>query len=540
MQKIPTYERRMSIPGTSPNVEQDIGSAGIVGNAIAKFGQTGMIASEEVSKTLARRQAEEDNIKLADLRNQYVKSSIDYEAQNLEKRGKDAFGIVDQAKVDLENQKVEALKGIDPRLIPHAQNILDVENNRTLDKLTLHALHEGEVAKVTARKETLDLAAQRIATMSDSVLDVKEEIALTAQIQKRLGMNDAELNLMQAQLATVAVQTAINNGDVVTAKEHIAEYRTLLDSFNMRDELEAKLKNADKDAKVTDAYGNLFEKFSGDFTQMSKYLDDPKNQKELGLTLETASYLKSRISAAQTDKEKADQVEWDKTAKDVFLNLRKMTPGKINNLVADGKLSYKLGEHFKEELNKETNTDPMTYYRVYTQVKDAAGDPDALLKVRQSIFNTFGLSFNDKKSLLAMTETEQDKHEAALTKRGMDYIQRTVMPSQTMISAAKPIEAAKYLEAAKAFDDAVSKAKQKGEKIDGAFIEKTSKEISQAYTMSVTDQIEAMNKRMKEDQEKRKAKKEAAKGKDKFGFAVGDTKIIQGKTYTYIGNDQWQ
>jgi hypothetical protein len=313
---------------------------------------------------------------------------------------------------------------------------------------------------------------------------------------------------------------------------------------NKIDDTERLLHSAGKDSIRQNAYSKLYEEYGGNFQAMDIALDDPENIKKYGLGMEDAQFVKGFVSRAIEAQDKAQKAVWDVTATNVFLNLSSMKPTQIDKLVQDGKLSYQLGEHFKTDLKsaREGVTDPNTYYRMYTQVKNAAGDPDAMLEVRQNIFGTSGLSFSDKKQMLTMTEGEQDKFEAQVTKRGMDYIQRTVMPSQTMISAAKPMEATKFLEAAKAYDDAIIAAKKKGEKIDGAFVDKTAKEVSQAYTMGVTEQIEAINVKMKEDKKKRDAKKAATTNpqKDQYGFTIGDTKIVKGKTYNYIGNDQWQ
>jgi hypothetical protein len=279
----------------------------------------------------------------------------------------------------------------------------------------------------------------------------------------------------------------------------------------------------------------LWEKYGGDFNAMNEALSNPKTQKEYGLGMEDSFYIKGQISAAQADKEKADSVRYDKTAKEVFLNLRKMTPGKIDMLVKGGELDYKLGEHFKTELKQvgEGVSNHMTYFNLYSQVKSAAGNPDAIIKVRSNIFASGGLSFSDKKSLLSLTEGSEDKYEAGVTKQGADFIKNVVMPSQTLISAAKPKEAENYLDAMRTYNDAISKARDKNGKLDAESVNKIAKEVASSYTMSVYDQMEAAKEAMTKD-------KNRAKKKDKFGFVIGEKKEIRGKSYTYIGNDQWQ
>lgn len=168
-------------------------------------------------------------------------------------------------------------------------------------------------------------------------------------------------------------------------------------------------------------------------------------------------------------------------------------------------------------------------------IKDSAGDSDSMVKARNQIFAMGGISFADKKDLIRLTETTDDKYEAGLSKKGMDYIKAVVMPSQTMISAAKPEEAKKFLEAGMAFELAMENAKKNKVKITPEFIEKTSKGIASAYSMTIYEQMDAVTAA----QRAAKAKKSGQK-KDQYGYYIGETMTVNGKTYKYIGNDQWQ
>lgn len=325
---------------------------------------------------------------------------------------------------------------------------------------------------------------------------------------------------------------------IIAAKDQIMGYLNPEQRIHFLKLMQA----AGKDATRGGAYAQIYAAYNGDFNAASVALNDPGVQKQYGLTLEDTLYLKNSFQQAAQDQDKANDVKWDKTAKDVFLNLKSMTPGKIDTLVANGDLDFKLGEHFKTELKQTREggpSDPQTYYRIYTQVKSSAGDPDAILKARQSIFGTGGLSFSDKKSMLAMTEGTEDKYEAQITKGGADYIKNLVMPSQTMISAAKPKEAENYLDAMKTFNEAIITAKKNGEKINAETTNRIAKEVASTYSMTVYDQMDAAKKKMQADKLKA-AQKKTGQQKDQFGYTLGDTKIIRGKTYKYIGNDQWQ
>jgi hypothetical protein len=293
-----------------------------------------------------------------------------------------------------------------------------------------------------------------------------------------------------------------------------------------------------KDERITDAYASLYAKYNGNFTAMDEELSKPGSQKSLGLNLEESFYVKAKISAAQLDKEKADNVRWNKNATEVFLNINKTSLGKIEQMVQRGDLSYQLGEHFKQQ-KKEALTggpsDPWTWYRTYIKIKDSAGDPDALVKIRNEIFVTGGLSFSDKKDFVRLAEGQEDKYEAGVTKKGMDYIKSVVMPSQTMITAAKPAEAQKFLEAGMAYEKAVSDARKKGEKITPEFIEKTSKSIAQTYNMTIYDQMDAVTAAQRTAKAKRTGIKEQSQNQQKRIVGYKD-----GKPVYDLGNGKWQ
>lgn len=96
---IPAYQRRMSIPGEASNVAPDIGSAGIVGESIARMGQAGLHVANEVADTLFMRNKEmqQENNALASLKahndidieqNDFIaKYDVEAKQQNLDPQG---------------------------------------------------------------------------------------------------------------------------------------------------------------------------------------------------------------------------------------------------------------------------------------------------------------------------------------------------------------------------------------------------------------------------------------------------------------------
>ena len=312
---------------------------------------------------------------------------------------------------------------------------------------------------------------------------------------------------------------------------------------NKIDEMERLLQGAGKDTVRQNAYSKLYEDYKGNPEVIITALTNPVKQKEYGLTMEDSQYLIGAFSRAGEANEKAKAAAWDKNSARIFLNLKNMTPGKIDNEVSSGNISWQLGERFKSDLKtaKEGATDPNTYFRIYKEIHSAAGDPDGLLKARQSIFNAGGLSFSDKKAMLTMTESGMDKSESQAIKLGADHIKNLVMPSQTMISAAKPTEAANYIDAMKTFDLAIVSARNKGEKINAETVNKIAKEVASTYSMTVYDQMDAAKKKMQDDKAKAAQKKVGKQDKKELTQKVfiGYKKGTKIPVYD-IGNGQQQ
>jgi hypothetical protein len=326
------------------------------------------------------------------------------------------------------------------------------------------------------------------------------DILKAAEVQ-RYTENYLKTSLSNPVTAPVLVQRL---ADPVEKKKIFAN----LDA-NKIDEMERLLQSAGKDTIRQNAYSKLYEDYKGNAASIIEALTVPAKQKEYGLTMEDSQYLIGAFSRAGEANEKAKAAAWDKNSTRIFLSLKTMTPGKIDNEVASGNISWQLGERFKSDLktSKEGATDPSTYFKIYKEIHSAAGDPEGLLKARQTIFSTGGLSFSDKKAMLTMTESDMDKSESQAIKLGADHIKNLVMPSQTMLTAAKPAEAANYIDAMKTFDQAIITARKKGEKINPETINKIAKETAQTYQMTIYDQMDASKEKMKADKEKAVQKK---------------------------------
>jgi hypothetical protein len=214
--------------------------------------------------------------------------------------------------------------------------------------------------------------------------------------------------------------------------------------------------------------------------------------------MEQTDYLRGFISRAEADKKQQQAVAYDQTARDMFLNFKTLTPTKIDQAVRSGALDYKTAEHFKNELKQtvETKTDPVTYDRVLRDIYSGAKPPE---QIRVEILRSGSLSRADKEKFLNKTEAQIEKLDAKNLTRAMSYLKETVMPSQTMITAAKPAEALNYLKAAEAMESEVLNARKNGKPLSSQEVIEKAREISQTFKMSVKEQMDAARRRLVED-----------------------------------------
>lgn len=268
------------------------------------------------------------------------------------------------------------------------------------------------------------------------------------------------------------------------------------------DEMVKVIESAKKNANETTAYIDATQQWP-EPGQAAIGVLTPDFIKKHNLTIQQSQNIAQSFRAIIAQNEQAQTATFYKTATDIFLNLRSMTSQKIDNIVLAGKLDYKTAEHFKAELRQvgEGRTDPATYDRFLQDIYSDAKGPEA---IRMEIYRTGGLSRADKEKLLTKTEAKIEKIDARNLSRAMQYLKETVMPSQTMVTAAKPDEALNYLKATEAMEAAVVEARKAGKPLNSKQVIETAQEISQTFKMSTREQMEAARKRMQEDAKKLK------------------------------------
>lgn len=546
--QLPVYNESQVQPNTLPTPNFQTGDP--VAQAGMRVGQQLEHSSNQMFE-LARAEAVKANSavvmgRIARLNTSRINLLYDPKAGLLTTQGEKALNISQVGATKFNEEYNKALEGLTPEQEQLFRQHTANDKKEVLLALNRHEAKQGKVLQVTNAKAVVDSHEQILGTLYTDIdgafqtrLKQMQAAVLDMAQMQGFGAESPTAKSMITEVTSKAYQYAIeqlaDTGDPSKAQEVLNKYSSQIAPGTMV-LLQQKLKSNFKDARITKAYTELYEKFNGDFTAMNEELSKPGTQKTLGLNVEESFYVKKQISDAQVDKDKSDNIRWNKNATNVFLNLSKTSVGQIDMMVQRGDLSYQLGEHFKTEKKQVLTggpSDPWAWYRAYTKIKDAAGDPDSMVKVRNEVFSMGGLSFADKKDLVKLTEGQEDKYEAGISKKGMDYIKSVVMPSQTMITAAKPAEAQKFLEAGIAYEKALSDARKKGEKITPEFIEKTSKSIAQTYSMTIYDQMDAVTAA----QRAAKAKREGVKNQQPKKKLVG---YKDGKPVYDIGNGKWQ
>ena len=488
MPVIPTIQRKISIPGESGNAQGTWGAD----EPAKAFAQGAHVIGQEANRwneVIQKQKAEKDKLDLVNLDNEYSKQIRDYAIETkTERQGELAFNITKEAEADLGVKSEEFSKAKVPDHLKDKFNaIAQDRNSHELDSFAVHEMHQRNVHREQTIKNVSDFAAQNITESAKDPIAVQYNLSRAVATLESLDVQPSIINETTARLVSRAIEANITNGDIAEASVYTEHYKKVLDTYGLRDTLTGMV---------------------------------DRKQKEL------------------------QAKNYDEGAKEIFLNLGNMKPILIDNAVKTNRISWQMGEHFKTQLKSAQDgpSDPMTYFRLYKEIHASAGDSDAMLKTRQNIFSTGGLSFSDKKSMLTMTEGELDKDESKVRELGANYIKNLVMPSQTMITAAKPKEAENYIDAMKNFDQAILTAKKNGEKINSETVNRIAKEVAATHSMTIYDQMDAAKNKMKTDKEKAAQKKagQPTGQKDKFGFTVGENKVIRGKSYKYIGNDQWQ
>lgn len=510
MPSIPVYQRKISIPGEAAAVPTDIGSAGIVGKSVAELGGSVVQATGEVAKILAARyetlRKQREDAELISVNTEISDKMIAFRTDELKRKGADTFDNL--KRLDIHVQDLQKNYGARYKDNPEMRNkvfaSISARREHEANVLASHQLTELKAYSADVRALALESAIKEGMAGDPATGITNWSKTIDTQVANgTLSLEDGKIEKLKGtSKIQVGYISALAEKNPSMAQAAFEAAKTTLTSDDQR-KLAPVIDAAIKEQRATTGYAILYKEHNGNFDAMAKDLENPETLERLGITVENSGYLKGFIERSKNEEEARKKELYDKTAKDVFLNFKTMTPGKINNLVREGKLSYQLGEHFKAELKQGQDfvTNPATYGDILGEIYSGIENPQ---EIRNRIYRSGELSRGDKEQLLLKTESKLDSEDARNLKIGEDYLKQVIMPSQTMITAAKPDEARNYMIAVNALDKFVTDARKSGKPANSKAVTEKARELGEMYRMTTQEQINAMNQRIAADAKKLK------------------------------------
>lgn len=547
MPVIPTYQRHITIPGGGANVFGDIESAGVVGKAISNFGNTvtdsknmfGKIASyvdgqssggsaktgeknntggavenysavvdtsaqsstggtinsnsqDMIIQTKVDQEFEKDKYVAVNFGNTYRDQTNNYIEQMMPQfQGLSAFGMTDSIKAWMEENTNKSLSIVPEYMREQMAAIYNEVNNKALDDITLKELELREQYKFGIIQNTTDLAQKQILENYNSCYDVNNNIYDYTRKLISLGVPQFTIMRNSASMISSAVQKAMDNDDVGSARDLMNENKSLIQAYGDYGKMEKQLQNVEKSVAVEKRYDEIYTNANGDFKAMQEFIHNPENQNSLGFDDDQKYYLVKKINDARIAHEKEIAAVQDKTATDVFTRIGSINPYQIDTLVDRGSLSYKQGEIFKQQIinGQPEVTNAHAFYGAYSKMLLAAGDSEAMMKVKGEIMFSPAISGSDKKKLIDVTGNTQSRSEALAIAKGMNYISSMLMPLNSSLGLPHSQADNDFVEAGKILIDEIAAAKQRGEPINSETIGKMSREVAGHFRISVGDYL---------------------------------------------------
>lgn len=325
---IPSYERKYTIPGEGPNVQQDIGSAGIVGNAMAAFGAQ---ATEVIAKRGMELQKQKQDAILIEKGAQISDEVLNFElAFEKENKGAAAGGSVGRASsftsslfgryktgdAVIDNKLQEHISALDYRLKTKlaSHEATELKNYST----AVRAL-DYETSRKLAQNGQVDLALINY----KKTLDVQRANNTLSEEEYKIEQIKSTSGLLEAHI------TALISDDPVSAQKvfEVVKKDLLADTVKS---LEASIKPAVIRRKGTDIGTAIFkEDTTGSLERMHDKL------MELKLDVETERIADGAITALfnkrKVDKDTNEKAVFGKAA-EYLTNTSRQGGGRLNTL----------------------------------------------------------------------------------------------------------------------------------------------------------------------------------------------------------------
>ncbi len=304
MPVIQPYVRKMSITGEGPNALQDVGSAGMVGNAIAQFGKTAMNVTDNLADMIIRRDAQlkaQDNVDAAEKAGVEINATLRAAEENYKTEGNkfDTLGDLRTYSAGYNKKLYDGLKGkyLDGVTDPQRRQMIE----KHLDSKMETFLNSSSSHQASMNKKFTDSGMDRVT--GDAVQGALRGEDLNATLQ---GFQNSIANYHAAgsisepeavgKLVKGSEQIAIAYLDGMEVREpakfvelvESGKYNSMLPEAQFRhfqeravhvkktEELKAKSVAGDQ------AYNEVFTQFNlgssdGDYAGAIRHVNDPNN-----------------------------------------------------------------------------------------------------------------------------------------------------------------------------------------------------------------------------------------------------------------------
>lgn len=252
--------------------------------------------------------------------------------------------------------------------------------------------------------------------------------------------------------------------------------------------LEDKEKREEDKKAVDVAYAKL-KVFGENYESMFKMLRNPEWVAANNLGEGRKSALETMLHNEMNLKELEQKRIYEDTARELFPNLGTTKPETIDALVTTKKLTWQVGEHFKNAIINppDIKTDPAEYVSI---LKDLAMERDKK-EITQRILSSNKLSREDKKGLGNELYRDEARENKDWITRSRSFLESQIIPKFGIMEkiVRTPREEAAYYNAIKALDEKLEVAKKSGKPVEGRAILDLAAEIVPVYQRPIADAI---------------------------------------------------
>ena len=321
MPVIPAYRPRYTIPGESGNAQQDVGSAGVVGNAIAQFGKTGMAATEDISNILIQRdqklKAQADTNLAAqkgnDFDNDWLDASVEIKKQY---QGNDAAAVMDLTREYFRTARERFAVPDNEKVNSNVQRHLLVRESQSLTAMAAYQAEQIAQAATNTRAYSLETSEKEAQTLPDTNLSsAKQSYVNTLEAQKANGsISQEKYNLLKLEGISRINTAALISENAYNPVGALAKFKLLKqdkESFTAEAHklLTDKLEVSAERRISMDAATEVFKSNPGATTEaMEDQLKARKDLTPVGLE-QSISQLRGMVAVRHADQER-DRVNY--------------------------------------------------------------------------------------------------------------------------------------------------------------------------------------------------------------------------------------